>query len=397
MRGVLLIALAACSSPNTSPVLQGASTVQAASASQTTTSPPSPPPAKHYEPTYGPPRDQLVDLDWIDPQRGLSLVGKACGNAHGPCAAVYGTENGGRTWSRLSSAGSLACGSVSLCVDRLLFVTPRIGYLYGPALFVTTDGGRTWTHAASPPVESLVSSGGELFRLVYHGTGCPGPCNPSLQRSEPGGRTWSTLRSWSWPDAPGFGEQLLAGHRNLYVIFYGHIAGGAGLAHAVIDVSHDAGQTWSVRSDPCGYADHPEEDASAAAAAGDSLGILCVSRDGRGPNFTALSRDAGGTFAASTPLSIDAPEQITVDDEGGIAVGNGGISGGGKFEYELALSDDGGRTWGIAIHDRETVGEDLARGSLQFITPQDLSWVGYPYYVWQSFDAGRSWRETPAP
>jgi hypothetical protein len=196
---------------------------------------------------------------------------------------------------------------------------------------------------------------------------------------------------------PRFGEQLVSGGTNLYVIFYGHIAGGAGSAHATIEVSRDRGRTWSARTDPCGGSGEHEEDTSAVAAAGDYLAVLCVSRSGQGDTFTALSRDAGGTFTAGGPVPVSAAEQVAVSDEGAIAVGNGGISGGGKFDYELALSGDGGRTWRVAIRDREPVAEDLEAGSLQFVGPRNLSWVGYPYLVWQSSDAGHHWRTSAAP
>jgi hypothetical protein len=36
-------------------------------------------------------------------------------------------------------------------------------------------------------------------------------------------------------------------------------------------------------------------------------------------------------------------------------------------------------------------------GSLQFVGTRTVSWVGYPYFAWQSSDAGLSWRKAPAP
>jgi hypothetical protein len=314
----------------------------------------------------------------------------------------------------LASPGSLptvtgGCEKMKTCVHALRFVTPRIGYLFGPALFMTADGGRVWTHVPAPPVESVAYSGSEVFRLVSHGSGCPGPCRPLLQRSAPGRDAWTTLSRWR-DASQGFGEQVLASGSNLYTIFYGHIAGGAGSAHATIELSHDRGRTWLVRSDPCGYSDGHEEDAMSPplppgpgghsggiAAAGSSVGILCVSRDGQAPDFTELSRDGGRRFKASAPLHLSAPEQIGIDGGSGVAVGNGGITGGGRFDYELALSRDGGKTWRIAIDDHERVAEDLAGGSLQFVNPRDLSWVGHPYFVWRSLNGGQTWHRTPAP
>jgi hypothetical protein len=334
-------------------------------------------------------------------QSGWALVGKVCGHTHDRCPAVYATRNGGGTWRRLAPAGALptlanGCERGKACVGAIRFVTPRIGYLFGPALFMTTNGGRAWTHVPGLPVESLAFSGSGVFRLVYQHTGCPGPCRPVLQRSKPGGRVWTTLGRWrNW--SRGFGDQVLAGGANLYTVFYGHIAGGAGSAHATIEVSHDRGRTWKVRGDPCGYAGAHEEDAFAVAAAGRSVGILCISRDVRGPDFTALSRNAGRRFTSGAPLHMIAPEQIAVDGGSGIAVGNGGVTGGGRFNYELALSGNGGKTWRIAIHQHKQLAEDLAAGSLQFVSPRDLSWVGYPYLVWKSSHGGKRWHKDLAP
>lgn len=92
-----------------------------------------------------------------------------------------------------------------------------------------------------------------------------------------------------------------------------------------------------------------------------------------------------------------APEQIAVNVNAGIAVGNGGITGGGRFDYELALSGNGGRSWRLAIRDREQVAEGSTIDSLEFVTSRDVSWVGDPYFAWRSSDGGKTWRRIPAP
>ena len=302
--------------------------------------------------------------------------------------AVHRTRDGGRTWKRLTRTDAF-CANPGTCVTGLRFVTSRVGYMFGSASFMTTDGGRIWTPLRGPQVESVAFSGRNVFRLVYHGSGCPGPCRPALERAATGGHAWTTVRRW--PRAPGFGEQLVGGGTNLYVILYGHIAGGAGSAHATIEVSHDLGRTWSSRADPCGGSGAQEQDALAAAAARDLLAVLCTRRTGQGQGsaFTTLSRDAGRTFTAGARVPVTAPEQI--------AVGNGGNSGGGNFDYELGLSEDGGRSWRVAVRDRKPLSKDLEAGPLQFVVPRAVSWIGSPHVVWLSSDAGRNWRNSPAP
>lgn len=397
----MLVALAACNSSPGRP---------AARPSSTGVPPASPGLTKRYHPTFGPRSDQLVDLSWVDPRRGWALVGRACGPDHTRCAVVFRTLDGGRTWARLASlpaeigtvqrgaltGGWLSCEPAHPCVGALHFVTPGVGYAYGPSMFMTTDGGRSWSRIPGERVESLSSSGSEVFRIAYGGTGCPGPCKPIIQESKAGTRAWRTVPTHERAGG-GFGESILAGGSNLYVFFWGHIAGGFS-SHATIEVSRDEGRTWSVRTDPCGFVSpHSEEDAAAASAVGDSLGILCVSKIGTGPTFTALSNDAGRTFTRGRAVRIGAPEQIAIDGAGDIAVGNAGTTGSGGFAYTLSLSHDDGRTWRVALRDREAVAEDLAGGYLQFVSPRDLFWVGNPYFLWQSFDGGGTWQELHAP
>jgi len=342
-----------------------------------------------------PSHDRFVDLDWLTPQRGWALVQGACGRASGRCLAVYGTRDGGRSWQRLTPPDAFGCSAASTCLSGIRFVTDRVGYLSGPRSYATADGGRTWTASPGPPVESIAVAGGRIYELVYAHTGCPGPCQPALVVRSPQDPTARTVRRWR--TSPGFGEQVVAGGANLYVIFYGHVAGGGASAHARIAISRDGGRTWSGRGDPCGGSALHEKDATAIAAAGRFVAVLCVPRTGRGPVFAALSGDAGRTFRPVAALALGAPEQIAVSEGGAIAVGNGGITGGGRFEYELALSGDAGRSWRVAIRDREPVAAELPRSALQFISARTVSWVGSPFAAWLSSDAGRTWRKSPAP
>jgi hypothetical protein len=340
------------------------------------------------------PSDAFLALDWMNAQRGWALISGACG--HSRCPAVYETQNGGRAWRRLSSGPSSGCSDTGWCIDAVLFVTPRIGYLYGPALLMTTDGGQRWMHVSRLQIESMAVSGSNVCRLVSQGTGCPGPCRPLLQRSIPGSRTWTRVPGWR-DVSEGFGEQFVASGRNLYTAFYGHIAGGEPSAHAAIEMSHDSGRSWLVRGDPCGYAGGREEDALTVAANGSSLGILCISRSGQGPSFVAFSGNAGRTFTRSAALPLNGPAQLAVGADREIAVGNGGMVGSGKFTYELALSTKDSHNWRIAVRDPEPLYRGAGPGSLQYTSSQRLWWVGYPYHAWQSRDGGHMWRRSSAP
>lgn len=360
---------------------------------------------KHYRPSYAPSALQFVDLSWLSQEHGLALVGRSCGRDRTRCAVVEETTDAGSTWHQLASlpamigAGSNgasstygACATGQTCVAHIRFVTARIAYAYGPSLLMTTDGGRRWAEVSAPPVESLTNSGAQVFRIVYSHTGCPGPCRARMQRAEAGASTWVRMPV-AVPVNSGTGPTLYAAGPNLYAFSWDNVAGGVS-SRAEIEVSRDGGRGWSAITDPCRTSRRSAWDAAAASAAGDSLAVLCVSKIG-GSSFVALSGDSGRTFTKTADLGMAAADQIAVSSSGAVAVGNGGVTGGGAFAYKLAVSRDGGRTWRLPVVDRERAAIDLSGGFLQFASRRQLLWVGYPYSLWRSADQGRTWHETP--
>jgi hypothetical protein len=184
-------------------------------------------------------------------------------------------------------------------------------------------------------VESQTQLGRRTFRIVYPGTGCPGPCAPRLQEEGGGGHTWKTIRRLT--DSQGFGERVLAGGGNVYVVFFGNPAGGAPDAHARLEISPDQGATWSVRGDPCGRLHGREEDTVRAAAAGRWLALLCEPRATSRPFFVALSHDGGKTFVRSAPIPLPFATSVSVAVGGTLTVSN--------RHRGRAVSHDRGRTW----------------------------------------------------
>lgn len=359
---------------------------------------------KHYVPTYAPRAEQLVDLSWLSARDGWALLGRSCGRDHRRCAVAEETRDGGARWRHLGllpaeigsssigafeTGGDLSCAARHPCVTHLLFTSRSVGYAYGPSLFMTLDGGRSWTRVPADPIESMVSSGSKLFRIVYAHTGCPGPCNPELQGSIPGSRTWTRLTAPVAPD--GAGTSLYAAGSNVYVFSWRNIAGGLS-SHADIAVSRNGGRTWSSIEDPCGSDSRTEFDAANASAAGNLLGVLCVPKGGGRP-IVALSRDAGRTFVRGGTVP-GGRGQIAISRSGVIAIGNAGVTGTGPYSYVLSLSRDEGHTWREVVRYRQKVALDLAGGFLQFVSNRDAFWVGYPYALWRSVDGGRAWHMT---
>src|SRR5258707_5396703 len=126
----------------------------------------------------------LMDLTWVGDQRGWALAAAPC--SRGLCPRGAATRAGGRLWAAvplppaLSTSGGID-PSGGPYVSHIRFVTTRVGYLFGPALYQTEDGGRTWRQGPSPPVEGLESSAGtgrpEVGRR--RGRGRPRPSHPT--------------------------------------------------------------------------------------------------------------------------------------------------------------------------------------------------------------------------
>jgi photosystem II stability/assembly factor-like uncharacterized protein len=337
----------------------------------------------------------------VSEQQGWALVDEACGSADQRCAAVYGTHDGGAHWERLAvlnhspAAVHVGCPTRVGCVSQVWFSTAQIGFLAGPGFYATRDGGRTWVPQPAQDVSSVTGDSDHAYRLVSSSTGCPGPCATRLETATPGSTTWVTVRSASQLATNGFGDQLLAAGSNLYVVAYGHIAGGTP-SPATLHVSRDQGRTWARIADPCGFNHGAELDAAHAAATQQSVALLCVTKGG-GPSFTVVSRDAARTFRPRTETPFADSAQIALCSDGEVAVANAGVTGGGRFTYHVAVSADGGQTWPGRQVDPENVTDGLLGGHLGCRGTHTIEWIGYPYQLWQTTDAGLTWIKPTAP
>jgi photosystem II stability/assembly factor-like uncharacterized protein len=346
----------------------------------------------------------VADLSWVDAHHGWALVARPCGPDHRRCAVVYRTTNGGGRWQRVAAPEIRVnmdsefvggCVESKSCVSRLWFADRRIGYLFGPGLFMTTDGGRSWTRQPGPFVESLAGSPTRVFRLAFPGTGCPGPCDTRLEATVPRQSDWTGIRH-RLPKLGGYGGEVLVANNNVYVIFVGHLAGGV-TSRADIEVSHDAGVSWSVVDDPCGTYHGAEVDTVTAAAAGDAFAVLCVTKGGELASFIVVSGDGARSFAPRHVTRLRHASVIGVGNSHTLAVGGPFTRGSGWVDYRLDVTRDGGRSWTTVVRDRAEVTEDLLAGGLDFRTTTTASWVGYPYRIWQTTDSLRHWAAQPAP
>jgi hypothetical protein len=296
-----------------------------------------------------PAHSSVLSTSWVDAADGWALGLQPCGK--GTCASLARTTDAGRNWQGLPGLtakiqdGTVDC-SAQACVNQVTFASASTGYVYGPALMMTTDGGLTWHAQAGSQTETLTVAGGQVYRVSYTGTGCPGPCQPSLEEAAVGSTSWRTLIGrLAQPDRSD-SAQIVASGPDVLVAMYGSLAGPVP-AHAVVYRSTDRGATWRQLPDPCGRlgpgGPSQEEDLIAlGAASGGFFTGLC------GPHNTTsavvvTSADGGATWR---PTAAAPPGQeitfVAAASPTTIGVASSAMSGNGTGTARLLITTDGG-------------------------------------------------------
>ncbi len=342
----------------------------------------------------------LVDLSWVSANQGWALA--ECNI--GTCFRIAHTLDGGTNWQMLpdppasSQNGHVDC-SKTACVAKVRFASPSVGYLFDPSLEMTTNGGKTWILQHGLATETLHVVGGEVYRVAYTNTGCPGPCQPTLQRSSAGSSTWKTLiGALQYPDRSG-SAQIASSGSNLLVAMYGSPPGPVS-AQAIVYRSGDGGATWSKMTDPCsgkgpGGANQEEDLIRLTAAPGGYFAGLCSPHTGFA-TFLVSSTDGGlhwnvaGTLPGSQGLSILSAATPTT-----LAVATGSAFGKGPFTATLLMSTDGGKNWSVAASDSQTLIAPAAIPAwLGFETARVGRWISGPNSIWATSDGGFQWKRS---
>jgi len=410
LAGVALLT-AACGvsahpSTSTSPTLAASTPVVSPSAASS----PTPAPGKDYvSPTPIPASagPYVVDLTWVSDSMGWALAAVAC--AGQLCPAVAATTDGGVSWQPLpnppvalfaTAAAQGDCEQADPCVSHIRFATSKIGYLFGPGLFMTVDGGESWQEVTSPPVETLEAVGGNVIRVVYDHGGCPGPCNRTVEEAPAGSNAWRTLLQIPGAlqipvGALDTATLILQGSQTIYLPIYGNPAGGE--PFTTLFRSLDGGQTWQQLADPCVSTTILADSATDfAAAPGGYLAALCFSITEPAALAVFTSNDAGSTWGSRLPVP-GSVGLIAAPSPGTLVVGPSPTSGGGPDTSTLSVSTDGGLDWATAATDQVNlsaapVGASLYLGFEDAMTGR---WVGDDQTIWTTTDGGTDWTARP--
>jgi photosystem II stability/assembly factor-like uncharacterized protein len=269
---------------------------------------------------------KIDDLTFAEGE-GWGLATADCTDGSGSrCTALLHTADG-TTWKSVPTSGLSGRGAVNI-----RFANKQDGYAFGPHVFLTTDdGGANWTQQPGGAI-ALETLDQNVIRVTSSGPGCPSWCDVQVETSDIGSTSWTKAELGP---TPGYGLQLARGHSNAYLLFPGHVSGGAETATSALYRSLDDGRTWKQSGEPCPQKS-AEIDSTAIAAGGDTVSVLCATRQAPHRVQVATSTDAGAEFTAQPGEVPEATAELLAGDPTTelVAAGDG-----------MSRSTDGGQTW----------------------------------------------------
>lgn len=334
-------------------------------------------------------------------------------------SAIFATDDGGATWSRLPFADSSSAALGGVC-----FVDANTGWVVGSNGFIrrTTDGGQTWQSQASPISVKLSRVHFTSSNLGWI-TGGWGTSQYPLLKTTDGGATWQNLSFGS--DCYSCEDIWFADSLN------GWLVGQNSSINPFIKRTTDGGLTWNDQSAPIPSGNGPVSSVCFPTA---RHGWAVVSSIYQSPAGTILHTTDGGanwSAQATTGLhynyALDAPDtlhcailstQVLGSAQGRVVwTTNGGANWSNRalpsYSYgygcqyrgariwvaqdnsQVYATTDNGATWGWQLHAPMWRSLCWSSPSVGWLVAGSSAGQGYCY---RTSDGGNTWtRDTLAP
>jgi hypothetical protein len=331
----------------------------------------------------------------------VSFVTPQLGWAYGPAQAPNGslfppsapgalaiTHDRGEHWSMLPSP-HVSYGAPG-GAKSVLFIDANRGYLYGDGLFATTDGGAHWRRIPAPgSISQLAATSSALYVMAMT---CPAStplCGTyDLYAGQLNGTVFS--RTGSVTDTAN--AQLSASGSRVYVLWSPNVT--TGPAHLGVSTSSDTAH-WASYATPCVALG--ADDGSIAAFSDAGLALVCGNSASAGIQGKSayLSTDGGVSWTArGTPTSLPLAGYV-----GPLAAADANTWVLAEQRGGLLVTHDSGNSWQTARQAALAQAPD-EWGQVTFTGPQHAVAVPGTYYangLLISGDSGDSWSAVTFP
>ncbi len=339
--------------------------------------------------------EQLVSLSFVDSTRGWT-VSSVCSSA-APSAAcraqVYGTVDGGRTWT--------AAGRLLLTPFKLEMLDSGIGWLIGSigstcgadvcpnVIMLSLNAGATWDRVSTVSgslVDLSALSANDAWAVASLCRG-GGTCTAILVKTESQGEIWVNQ------ELPLVGRSFQLARIDPQRAWVG-AAGSAAGQPVTLAATGDGGSTWQSWETPCRAQAFALDYQSASdgwllcdggGTSSDSLVLYHSADSGRswtmtGPVGSLPSGPTAGAPAASVGTVTATPNQLA----SGFAFTSAKLGWVSLMSGALVVTSDAGRTWRSALRTDESL------AGVSFVDTAH-GWTLASRSVWSTSDAGQTW------
>jgi photosystem II stability/assembly factor-like uncharacterized protein len=309
----------------------------------------------------------VLDISFVDDRHGFALGGFTSA----PITAVLRTSDGGRHWKTMASTPHPEA--------HIEFSTPRLGWAYGPDLYVTTDGGQTWEQQETGgPTVAVAGAARSVWAVTGH---CHvEPCSFRIRISSDAGRSWLAAQL----PAPISSE----GMDMARVGDVGWVVGATASPNGTVSLlrTTNGGRTWEQLQDPCDRFFHygipfkPIFEAHLAPIGARELWLRCTSEPAGGSSEGVLftSTDAGTRWH----LAFEGPSANELH-VAALSLTNGWETDATAGPWLVRITTDG------RFH-RPVVALDSGWTDFQFVDARH-GWVATGTTVYRTSDGGAQW------